>query len=321
MYIINKNYYKYFEDNYSCDNNWNQMISMGGSYLEGLEDVKKDLISINTLIEMDFDKICAKEFSQLISRFFSVSFTIKDLLNLISRVTNVYYDKIELLNTRETFETYEAYGHGKDRDYKSTKYQVNYVVTTSRNFKLDSKYNYSQEEINDMKSNKQIIILSLYPINVTNKELLYKEIPINVGVSRESTNLGYIANKFMSYNFNNPGYFDDYYSNLGMDFNYFAENDNEISKKLYREICSMIKMRFNREQVLMLCEEIISFLKFEYDELFNSIERSYLYADYDKERYLNLAKEIIEINESLVIKLKKNKTDQSFTKTKRRSYL
>lgn len=321
MFIINKNYYKYFEDSYSCDNNWNQMINMGSSYLEGLEDVKKDLIAINTLIEMDFDKICAKDFSQLISRFFTVSFTIKDLLNLISRVADVYYDKIELLNTRETFEIYESYGHGKDRDCNSTKYQVRYVVATSRNFKLDSKYNYSQDEINNMKFNKQIIVLSLYPINITNKELPYKEIPINMGVSRKSANIGYIANKFMSYNFNNPGHFNDYYSNLGMDFNYFAENDNEFSKKFYREICSMIKMRFNREQVLMLCEEIISFLKIEYEELFNSIERSYFYVDSDKERYLNLAKEIIEINESLIIKLKKNKVDQNFIKTKRKSYL
>lgn len=330
MYICENNYYKDFDMkeydhkrnlDYMITHNWDYMITHGGSCLEGLEEVKKDLEAINTLIEADFDKISGKDFYSLISRFYLAEFTIKDLLNFTSRVTNVYYDKIELLNTRDTFETSESYGYGKDRDCKINKYQASYVVATASNFRLNPTYNYSPDEINSMKSNNQIVIFSIYPININNKKLPYKEMPVNMGGSREIANLGYIANIFKLYNFNNPGYFDSYYSSVGINFDYINKDNNDFSQKLSSEICSMIKMRFNKEQVLMFCEKIVSYLKNEYEILFTRIEKSYFYADSDKERYLNLAKEIVEMNDALAIKLEKINADENIIKAKRRSYL
>ena len=318
MYIKERSNYKYTDINgYDDIRNWNCMIAMGGPYLDGLKEVKKDLEAIDTLIETDFDKISNKNFYYLISRFFSVSLTIRELLNVISRTADAHYDKIELLNTRETFKTCERYGHGKDLDYIFDKYQVSWVVATARNFRLNPKYNYSQDEINSMKSKNQIVPLSIFPICINGKELPYKEKPINRGTSKKSANLGYIARIFQFYNFDNPGYFDDYYSNVGIGFSYFAEGNNELSKKVYNEICSMVKIRFNREQVLNVCDQIVSFLKNEYARLFYSIQRSYFYANSDKEQYLRLAKEIIEINDELSLKLKRNRNT---SKTLRRTY-
>lgn len=321
MYICEKKKYGYFGEDRSDDvDYWDYMIAIGGPHLEGLNDVKKDLEAINALIENDLDKISDKDFYCLISRFFTVNFTIKELLNVISRVNNAYYDKIELLNTRETFEIHRSYGHGKDLDYLTNKYQVNWVVATARNFRLNPKYNYSQEEINSMEANKQIAILSMFPICVNNVELSYKEQVIDMGGSEESAKLGYIARLFRFYNFNNPGYFDNYYSKLGINFSYFEEGDNDFSKKIDNEICSMIKMRFNREQVLMICRQIVSFLKSEYERMFYSIENSYFYVYSDEERYLSLAKEIVEINNALSLKLEKEDTKNT-PKVLRRSYL
>ena len=79
----------------------------------------------------------------------------------------------------------------------------------------------------------------------------------------------------------------------------------------------MVKIRFNREQVLNVCEQIVSFLKDEYARLFYSIQRSYFYANSDKEQYLRLAKEITEINDELSLKLKRNRNT---SKTLRRTY-
>ena len=324
MYIKKKKVYGYFnEDRYDESGWWwERMISMGGPYFESLEEVKKDLEAIDTLIESDFSEINDKDFYCLISRIYSINLTIKDLLYIISRINNVYYDKIELLNTRQTFDISKQHGHGKDLDCWTDKYQVRWIVATARNFNLNPNYNYSEDEIKNMMLNKQIVAISTYPkkLGTAGVKLPYKEEKFtDINGLRVECDSNYVTGQLYSYNFNNHGYFDDFFDKLGIDFCCLEEGNNDFSKKVYKEACSMIRMRLNKEEVLRDCKQIILFLKNEVGELAPRILESYFCVYSDKDKYLNLAKEITDINNTLLLKLKNKVDGQDSVKVLRRS--
>lgn len=328
MYIKNKEVYGYFdEDRYYEDNwYWEKMICIGDGpyYFNCLEEVKKDLKAINTLIESDFSKINDKDFYYLISRIYSVDLTIKDLLNIISRVNNVYYDKIELLNTRQTYEISKQYGHGKDLDCYTNKFQVRWIVATIDNFNLDLNYNYSYDEIENMISNKQIVAISVFPKKLSNDDikLLYNEEEFkDINDLKIECDSNYVTGKLYSYNFNNPGYFDKFYNNLGINFDYLNEGENDFNKNIYNEACSMLRIRLNKEQVLKDCEKIILFLKSETNRLSSLIQESYFDVYSNKDKCLDLLKEITDINNTLSLKFENTIDNQESVKVLRRKYL
>lgn len=323
MYINKKKVYGYYnEDRYDESGWWwERMISMGGAHFENLEEVKKDLEAIDTLIESNFNKINDNDFYCLLSRIYSINLTLKDMFNIMSRVGNIYYDKIELLNTKQTFDISRQKGHGKDLDCLTDKYQVRWIVATAKNFNLNTNYNYSEDEIKNMMSNKQIVAISMYPKKLgTGVKLPYKEEKFKeLEGLRIECDSNYVTGQLYSYNFNNPGYFNDFFDKLGIDFYYFKEGKNDFSKKIYKEACSMIRMRLNKEQVLKDCKQIVLFLENEVGELSPRIQESYFCVYSDKDKYLNLAKEITDINNALLLKFKNRIEGQDLHKVLRRS--
>lgn len=328
MYIKNKEVYGYFdEDRYHEDNwCWEKMICRGDGpyYFNCLEEVKKDLKTINTLIESDFSKINDKDFYYLISRIYSVDWTIKDLLNIISRVNNVYYDKIELLNTRQTYEISKQYGHGKDLDCYTDKFQIRWIVATIDNFNLNLNYNYSYDEIENMLLNKQIVAISVFPKKLSNDDIILldnEEDFKDINELKIGCDSNYITGKLYSYNFNNPGYFDKFYNNLGINFDCLNEGDNVFSKNVYKEASSMLRIRLNKEQVSKDCEQIVLFLKSEANRLSSLIQKSYFDVYSDKDKCLDLLKEITDINNTLLLKFENTIDNQESVKVLRRKYL
>lgn len=324
MYICRKKKYGHYdEDRYDEPGLWwGRMFGSGSSYFVFLEEVKKDLEAIDILNDADFDKINDENFYSLISRFYSIALTLKDFLNIISRVNCVYYDKIELLNTKQTFEVDVHHGSINDCVHWTDKYQARWIVATARNFSLNPNYNYSKDEIDSMILNKQIVAISKYPKKVgTDKtKLPYEEEKVeNMEGAKIECDSDYITGKLEYYQFENP-WFDDNFNKLKLDFNCLKAGKNDFSKKIYKEACSMIKMRLNKKQVLKECEQIILFLTNEVEKLFPLIEESYFCVSSDKKKYLILAREITDMVSTLSLKLKSKIDEQGTPKVLRKSF-
>ena len=320
MYIKEKNVYGYYNYQDRWDEGgwwWSEMFSGSAAYFENLEDVKVDLDAINTLIDSDFSDICDRDFYYLISRFYSINLTIKELLNIISRVNSCYYDKFELLNSRQTFCISKQEGHGKDLNLWSDKYLVRWIVATTKDFNLNPNYNYSKDEIEKMILNKQIVAIARWDkkVGIDSTKLPYQEEEFeDIKNSKIACDAKYIRNYLYAYDFTNTGNFNTIFDKPGFDFDCLKEGENNFSKNIYKEACSMIRIRLNKEQVLKICEQIVLFLKDEIDKLFPRIQESYFCIYSNKEKYLNLAKELKDINNILLIKLEKKKDDKSSLK-------
>ncbi len=91
-----------------------------------------------------------------------------------------------------------------------------------------------------------------------------------------------------------------------LNFNYLKEGDTDFSKAVYKEACSMIRMRLNKKQVLDNCKNIILFLNNELNNLAPRIQDSYFCVYSDKEKYLGLSEELKNSHKTLLLKLEKN---------------
>ena len=320
MYINKKKIYGYYDqERYNEDGSWwGRILSGGNQHFKDLEEVKRDLEAIDTLIDSDFNNLSDKDYYYLISRFYEVDLTINDFLNIISRVNGVCYDKIELLNTRQTYEIVRKTGRGKDLDYYNEKYQVRWFVATTTNFNLNPNYNYSIDEIDKMLSNKKVVAISRCGEYIgSDKAKLLDEEPLKeIKTSKIECDSVYVTRQLYRYKL---GLLFDTQSFNKLAFNSLQPGESDFSQKIYKEACSMIRIRLNKDQVLNDCKKILIFLKNEFDALITCIQESYFSVYSDKEKYLKLAEELMEINSRLLMKMENEENQQSSHKVLKRN--
>lgn len=278
MHIVKKNEYSY--DN---DSNWSELVWYG--YLSYLEDVKRDLDAIGVLIDYDFKDIPDKTFYNLVSNFYSIYLYNGDILNIISRVKGIQYDRFEALNSRMVFKDIVSEGHGRDFSWWEETFQVNYIVAVAEDFIIDPNHNYSKEDIEEMAKNKQIVAVDSYSkdIGMNPKLSFIKEEPTNVDIDTLRLGLGC---DFLS----------EYDNIFQLDL---LENiDSEFASKVYKTAISLIKKRLNKKKVLNECKQILLFL----NENMGRMNEAVNHFDGGNE-YLDLSHELVASHQKLLSKI------------------
>ena len=278
MHIVKKNEYSY--DN---DSNWLELVWYG--YLRYLEYVKRDLDAIGVLIDYDFKDIPDKTFYNLVSNFYSIYLTKGDILNIISRVKGIQYDRFEALNSRMVFKDIVREGHGRDFSWWEETFQVNYIVAVAKDFTIDPNHNYSKEDIEEMAKNKQIVAVDSYSkdIGMNPKLSFIKEEPTNVDIDTLRLGLGC---DFLS----------EYDNIFQLDL---LENiDSEFASKVYKTAISLIKKRLNKKKVLNECKQILLFL----NENMGRMNEAVNHFDGGNE-YLDLSHELVASHQKLLSKI------------------
>lgn len=278
MHIVKKNEYSY--DN---DSNWSELVWYG--YLSYLEYVKRDLDAIGVLIDYDFKDIPDKTFYNLVSNFYSIYLYNGDILNIISRVKGIQYDRFEALNSRMVFKDIVSEGHGRDFSWWEETFQVNYVVAVAKDFAIDPNHNYSKEDIEEMAKNKQIVAIDSYSkdIGMNPKLSFIKEEPTNVDIDTLRLGLGC---DFLS----------EYDNIFQLDL---LENiDSEFASKVYKTAISLIKKRLNKKKVLNECKQILLFL----NENMGRMNEAVNHFDGGNE-YLDLSHELVASHQKLLSKI------------------
>lgn len=278
MHIVKKNEYSY--DN---DSNWSELVWYG--YLRYLEYVRRDLDAIGVLIDYDFKDIPDKTFYNLVSNFYSIYLTKGDILNIISRLKGIQYDRFEALNSRMVFKDIVREGHGRDFSWWEETFQVNYIVAVAENFTIDPNHNYSKEDIEEMAKNKQIVAVDSYSkdIGMNPKLSFIKEEPTNVDIDTLRLGLGC---DFLS----------EYDNIFQLDL---LENiDSEFASKVYKTAISLIKKRLNKKKVLNECKQILLFL----NENMGRMNEAVNHFDGGNE-YLDLSHELVASHQKLLSKI------------------
>lgn len=278
MHIVKKNEYSY--DDYS---NWSEVVWYGS--LRCLKDVKRDLDAMRVLIDYDFKDIPDKTFYNLVSNFYSIYLTKGDILNIISRVNGIQYDKFEELNSRMVFKDIVREGHGRDLSWWEETFQVNYIVAVAKDFTIDSNHNYSKEEIEEMAKNKQIVAIDLYSKDIGwDPELSFeKEEPTEVDIDTLGLGLG-------------CEFLNEYDSCFQLDL---LENaDSEFASKAYKIAISIIRKRLNKKKVLNEFKQILLFLNENMDRMNEGVN----YSD-DRNEYLGLSHELVDSHQKLLQKI------------------
>lgn len=278
MHIVKKNEYSY--DN---DSNWSELVWYG--YLSYLEYVKRDLDAIGVLIDYDFKDIPDKTFYNLVSNFYSIYLYNGDILNIISRVKGIQYDRFEALNSRMVFKDIVSEGHGRDFSWWEETFQVNYIVAVAEDFTIDPNHNYSKEDIEEMAKNKQIVAIDSYSkdIGMNPKLSFIKEEPTNVDIDTLRLGLGC---DFLS----------EYDNIFQLDL---LENiDSEFASKVYKTAISLIKKRLNKKKVLNECKQILLFL----NENMRRMNEAVNHFDGGNE-YLDLSHELVASHQKLLSKI------------------
>lgn len=278
MHIVKKNEYSY--DN---DSNWSELVWYG--YLSYLEYVKRDLDAIGVLIDYDFKDIPDKTFYNLISNFYSIYLNNGDILNIISRLKGIQYDRFEALNSRMVFKDIVREGYGRDFSWWEETFQVNYIVAVAEDFTIDPNHNYSKEDIEEMAKNKQIVAIDSYSkdIGMNPKLSFIKEEPTNVDIDTLRLGLGC---DFLS----------EYDNIFQLDL---LENiDSEFASKVYKTAISLIKKRLNKKKVLNECKQILLFL----NENMGRMNEAVNHFDGGNE-YLDLSHELVASHQKLLSKI------------------
>ena len=300
MHIRKRNEY---DNDFYSGSRWSEIECF--SKLEYLEDIKNDLIAIKKLIDSNFKDLPDEEFIKLVSNFYLIYIGKKDILNIISKVNNIEYNKIQKLNSTMTFKDIVSEGHGRDFSWWEETFQVIYIVATSYDLTLKEHY-YSKEEIKQMVKNKQIILFDSVPRTIgINSKLQFK-------FEEYEKRLGLLFDKAKEYEkieMLNISLDIDSVDKLleefdtNFDFSILIKGTTPFSEEVYKNTVSLIRKRLNKKKVLNDCKEILLFLNENIDSINDVIKNEYFYDEKDEKKYLDLSKEVKQHQKSLLLNL------------------
>lgn len=289
MNIFKKSNYGYSED-YSS--RWEELIIFEN--YRYLYDIKRDLYAIKRMMSIDFKDLSDDEFYELMSNFYDIYLTKEDIIDIVSKVNGISYDKIQELNSRMVYEEIVTEGHGRSFDWWEETYQCAWLVIVAKGFTIDETYNYSKEEIESMAKNKQIVSLKKYSkdigfepdLSYEREELEIIDIPRVTLKNSKSDELQW-----------------SYFYNIVFDS--LVKDDTEFGNKVYSCAIAKLRKRLNKKKVLNDCLQIISFLDENICMIDKIVTQSKYGIDEDKkEEYLGLSKELSDSHRQISSKIK-----------------
>lgn len=272
---------------------WKEIVWFGN--VEYLEDVKRDLEAINKLSDTEFRDLSNEEFYSLISNFYTVFLTKKDILDILFKVMGVEYTKFEQLNSKMIYKDIVSEGHGRDFSWWEETYQVGWLVAAAKDLNLVPNYNYSKEEIKEMVEKKQIVsfgqmdkAIGFDPIIPYEEEKVEKiDMP---RVSLDCENLDELT-----WDYETCFLFDK-----------LKKDESKLSLAVYDEAVALIRRRINKKKVLNDCKKIILFLNENIHVVDDGVRNNY-YMDKDgKSKYTDLSGEVKEGHKQLALRFLKN---------------
>lgn len=287
MYIEKRNEY---DPDFRSGSRWSEIEYFFN--LEYLEDVKKDLIAIEKLIDSNFKDLPDEEFFKLVSNFYSIYIGKKDILNVLSKVNGIEYNKFQKLNSTMTFKDIVSEGHGRDFSWWEETFQVIYIVATSNDLTLKQYRHYSKEEIKQMVKKKQIISFGKYSkARGMNPKLPYKAEEFDkiemLNMSLDIESVDELLEGF----------------DTSFNFNILTKDASTFSEEVYKNAVSLIRKRLNKKKVLNDCKEILLFLKENIDSINDIIKNEYFDDEKKEKKYLDLSKEVKQHQKSLLLSL------------------
>lgn len=282
MNIFKKKEYRY--DLYGTK--WSDILWYGN--LENIKEVKKDLDAIQKLIKNEFKNFTNEEFNELISRFYTVYLTRKDILKILSIINDIEYNKFEKLNSKMIYKN--TIMPSENKETKEEIFQIGWVVATAKDLTLNSNYNYSKKEIEQMIKNKQIISVGKYSQALEMDPMLLYQYENEEKINIPEIDLGYENSNNIFYNFACDYYFD---------LNKLKEGKTNLNKEIYKIAFSVFRKRLNKQKALIHFKQIILFLNDNIYLINDVIKRDENINKSDKTKYLELQKEL-ESNQKLL---------------------
>lgn len=274
MYIEKRKEYDY--DEYGS--RWKEIVWFDN--YQYIKDVKKDLDAIKRMMEVEFKNLSNEEFYDLISNFYKVYITKKEILDIVSKVSGVRYDKFERLKSRMAFKSLVTEGHGRDFSWWEETYEASWCVATLEGFKLDPEYNYSKEEIRELVRNKKIVSFGRYAHDVGfDPELPY-----------EKEELEKIEIPEVKLEYDNVEDFVEWNNIFKLDD--LKPGDTDFSKSVQSVAVSLLRRRLNKKRVLKDCSSIIAFLDENIHMIGDVVEKGYYMDEGQKEEYLGISEEV-----------------------------
>ena len=285
MYIEKRKEYDY--DEYGS--RWKEIVWFDN--YQYIKDVKKDLDAIKRMMEVEFKNLSNEEFYDLISNFYKVYITKKEILDIVSKVSGVRYDKFERLNSRMAFKSLVTEGHGRDFSWWEETYEAAWCVATLEGFKLDPEYNYSKEEIRELVKSKKIVSFGRYA----------HDAGFDPDLPYEAEELEKIDIPEVKLEYDNVEDFIEW--NNTFKFEDLKQGDTDFSKNVQRGAVSLLRRRLNKKRVLKDCSSIIAFLDENIHMIDDVVENGYYMDEGKKDEYLGISQEVTTNHKALSKKM------------------
>ena len=150
------------------------------------EKIQNYMHLITNLIN-DVDKLPPKEYLDLLSMFYAISFDENDYLKALSKLNDKDYVSYQRIKTRMIDSNKKHDGYGNVRIWSENNEQITLLAAVSNNLKIDKDKEYSKIEINDMLADNNIVIVDIIRDKIAKLPIVsekYEELPVvNIGIS------------------------------------------------------------------------------------------------------------------------------------------
>ena len=287
-------------NNYNPERNsnsqWSNLEYDGKLFV--LEEIKNDLQAIVKLNDAKFKDLPDEEFVELVSRFYDITLTKQEFLNILSKANGIHYDKIWQINTTIISKKMQREGNVN----ALVTYQDAYIAAVSDDLNIDQEHNYSKAEINQMAKSRQIVCLCHFKIpKGVNPPLTFKPEP-----TIDNVKMAYIYLRAFPMTSSPNELLDESELPLKM---ILINNDSVVSQKVSKEAIKILRKRLNRKKVLKYCEQLLFFLNDNFLAIRKMIFSKFFGYDEEedniaKDKWLALLKEIKQMTKSLLLNLK-----------------
>lgn len=162
---------------------------------------KTYISTLKNVIESDIDKLTDKELYKLLEKIYSISFDGEDYLEVLSKCNNKQYTYIHKIPTKMIFTDVKNKEHDGVFDWWNQIYQIHLFAATSDQFKFNDDKMYSIEEINELLSSGDIVILNYRAKAIdNNKEFVQDNYESTSPLDIEIMNHNNDMSKFISNN-------------------------------------------------------------------------------------------------------------------------
>lgn len=204
------------------------------------ENIKKEIMMINRLLNSNLEKLSNRDFYNLISEFYDVTLEEDDYLDIISKMYNKKFTKFVEIGTYMTFEDIKSEKYGRKSDWWRQLYQIKYIVVVSEDIDIKPDSIFKKADIKKLIKNNKIVIIERKTVAI-NEKLKYNEKPVAFPMTK----------------------FNCSYSDDGM---YGNIEDNEY----FPVIISILRKKFTKEKIIIDMKNYLRDLQLQINTILSS---------------------------------------------------